>query len=289
MTTAAVTGATGFVGAHLVAELLLRGVKVAALCRENSPRLGRLPQKVEIFHDLDALPEADVFYHLAWEHASGPGRADALAQSGNAGLTARAMLAASRAGCRRFVALGTVYERLAPQIAGSKKFSGSDFYILSKEYSRLMANQLAYKLGIEFVWCTICHPIGRMMKRDQMMAFVADSLVKGKKPALGPALTYYDVAAVEDVALGLRLLGETEELSRREYYIGSGEPKPLREWLEEARDALGVKTPLGIGERADDGLRFDKSWFDISPLQKDTGFAPKVSFAEAVGNIIAVK
>ncbi len=149
-----------------------------------------------------------------------------------------------------------------------------------------MAGQLAYKLEMEFAWCTICHPIGRMMKRDQMMAIVADGLLAGKSPAIGPALTFYDVVAVEDVALGLRLLGEAEKnaLSRREYYIGSGTPKLLREWLEEARDALGVNTPLGIGKRADDGLRFDKSWFDISALREDTGYAPRMSFAEAVAN-----
>lgn len=282
---AIVTGATGFAGIHLVAELLGQGAQVTALCRENSPNRGRLPPQAAISGSMETLPQADIFYHLAWESASGPGRGDAPIQARNAEMTLDALLTAHRLGCKRFIALGTIYERLAERIASSGCFSGSDFYILSKRYAHLMADQLAHKLGIEFVWCTICHPVGRLIKPDQMMAFVASSLLSGKKPALGPALTAYDIVAVEDVARGLRLLGQSGPLLRREYYIGSGTPKPLYQWLEEARRILCAQTPLGIGERPDDGLRFDESWFDISPLAAETGYAPQTGFAKAVTNM----
>jgi nucleoside-diphosphate-sugar epimerase len=282
---AIVTGASGFIGIHLVRALLDNSIRVTALCRENSPNLNRLPPDTNIIYNMNDLPKADVFYHLAWESASGPGRADARIQCKNAELTLNALTAAHRLGCKRFIALGTVYERLAPQISSAGKFSGPDFYVLSKGYAHAIANQLAYKLGIAFVWCTICHPIGKLIKPDQFMASVVSGLLSGKSPSLGPALTVYDVTAVEDIALGLRLLGEAETLQHREYYIGSGTPKPLRRWLEEARSVLGTKTALGFGERPDDGLRFEESWFDIAPLKTDTGYAPAVSFADAVTNV----
>jgi nucleoside-diphosphate-sugar epimerase len=282
---AIVTGATGFIGVHLVAELLTHGSRVTALCLKDDPALSRLPTEVGIEYDMQDLPEADVFYHLAWQSASGQGRGDALIQSRNACMTVDALLTSYRLGCRRFVALGTIYEKLAPQIIASGKVGGADFYILSKEYAHSMANQLGYKLGIEFAWCTICHPIGRLIKPEQMMASVVSKLLEGTSPPLGPCLTTYDIVAVEDVAQGLRLLGEAGELSQRAYYIGSGSPKPLRAWLEEARRVLGAGIPLGFGEREDDGLRFDESWFDISPLQRDTGYAPLTGFAGAVQNV----
>ena len=288
MKSAIVTGATGFIGIHLVEELLACGVRVSALCRENSPNRDRLPHTVEVFADMEALPKADVFYHLAWDGASGSERRDALKQEINTGLALRAQLCALNCGCGRFIALGTIYERLAPQIMASKNFGGSDFYILSKSYAHSMANQLAYMLKQEFVWCTICHPIGRLMKRDQLMAIVISDLLAGKKPALGPARTYYDIVAVEDVARGLRLLGQTERVGR-EYYIGSGSPKPLYEWLEQARLALGADTALGIGALPDDGLRFDKRWFDIAPLKALTGYAPQVGFERAVATAAGMK
>jgi len=283
--TAIITGSTGFVGVHLVSELLVRGVKVSALCRENSPNIDRLPSGVDIIFDANKLPCADVFYHLAWESASGQGRSDAVLQSGNAEMTLIALLTAKKLDCGRFLALGTIYENLAGQVVAAAKSGGSDFYILSKNYAHLMANQLAYKLGIDFVWCKICHPIGRLIKAEQMMAFVVSNLIRGIKPDFGPALTPYDIVAVEDVAQGLYLLGSCGELSEREYYIGSGCPRLLYKWLEDTHRILDASVPLGIGERPDDGLRFDEEWFDITLLQTETGYAPKISFVDAVSNV----
>ncbi len=285
MTHAIVTGATGFIGTHLVAELLQSGARVTALCLENDPHINRLPPRADIAYAMERLPNADIFYHLAWESASGPGRADAFIQSKSAVLALEALSHAHRLGCARFIALGTVYERLAAQVTQAGRFGGADFYILAKRYAHDMAGQLAHKLGIDFVWCEICHPIGRLVKEDQMLASVVSGLLNGASPPLGPALSGYDIVAVGDVALGLRLLGEAARLSRREYYIGSGAPGPLRAWLEEARSVLGADTALGIGQRPDDGLRFNESWFDITPLTADTGYAPRVPFAAAVAEM----
>lgn len=285
MSHAIVTGAAGFVGVHLVSELLANDIQVSALCIPNDPNQSRLPPDVRIYTDMTQLPEADTFYHLAWESASGPGRGDAPLQARNAELTQKVLLKAHQLGCKRFIALGTIYERLAPQILSAGQYSGLDFYLLSKAYAHAMASQLAYKLDIGFVWCTICHPIGRLMKPDQMMAFVVSSLLAGVSPPLSMALTPYDIVSVRDVALGLRLLSGPQPLKNREYYIGSGAQRPLREWLLEARRLLGSMTPLGFGKRPGDGLRFDESWFDISPLTAATGYTPKVSFAEALAEL----
>ncbi len=284
MKSAVITGATGFIGVHLAEELLSCGVRVAALCRENSPNRERLPPSVEVFAKMEELPKADVFYHLAWEGATGPGRADALLQARNAELALSALLCANERGCGRFIALGTIYERLVPQITAQGRFGGSDFYILSKSYAHAMTNQLARMLKQEYVWCTICHPIGELMKRDQLMASVISGLLAGESLALGPCETYYDIVAVEDVARGLRMLGQAGRVGR-EYYIGSGAPKPLREWLEQARLALGAEAKLGIGILPGDGLLFDKSWFDIAPLRALTGYSPQVGFEQAVANV----
>jgi len=283
--TAIITGATGFVGVHLVEELQSHNVDVTALCREGSQNMDRLPPGVETAYHLDDLPSADVFYHLAWEGASGIGRGDATLQARNAELTLHSLLAAHRLRCSRFVALGTIYENFASQIKASATSGSADFYILSKEYAHSMANQLAYKVDMDFVWCKICHPIGRFIKPEQMMAFVISSLLAGVKPSFGPALTSYDIIAVEDVAQGLYLVGCCESLTKWEYYIGSGFPQPLYKWLEETRNILDVNVPIGIGEKPDDRLQFDENWFDIMPLATETGYAPTVSFARAVDNV----
>ena len=84
---AVVTGATGFVGTHLVDELISRGVEVTALCRGGSANLSRIHRDARVVYGFDALPPADVCYHLAWEGASGELRVDERVQVSNAMLT----------------------------------------------------------------------------------------------------------------------------------------------------------------------------------------------------------
>jgi nucleoside-diphosphate-sugar epimerase len=285
MKSAIVTGAAGFVGTHLVNELLSHGIEVTALCRVGSRNTSRLPDGVRIEYKLDALPRADVFYHLAWESASGAGRANAELQSRNATFTITTLEAAAGIGCGKFIALGTIYEKLSSQVTASGAFGGSDFYILSKEYAHVMADKLAYKLGIDFTWCTVCHPFGSYVKREQMLASVIEKLRLGESMDFGPGREYYDITAAADLACGLRLAGGTAA-RRREYFIGSGTPRILREYIEETRRVLGGDASVIYDARPDDGLRFKREWFDITPLSRDVGYAPKTQFAEMVKKYI---
>lgn len=289
MKSAIITGATGFIGTHLCSELLKNDIKITGLAREDSGNIERL-QDINLvwcgMDDYDSFEgeEADTFYHLAWEGATGTGRDDEELQAKNIARTIKALKAAKRLGCRRFVALGTVYENLVPQILVESRHRKPDFYLLSKQSSHHICKKLAEKLDIEFVWATIFQPIGRYIKKEQVMTYAIAGLLSGEPPEFGPAMEPYDITAVEDIAYGLRLLGSCA-LTKKEYYIGSGSPMLMKEYLKRAKKVLGVATELKIGARPDDGLRFSYAWYDISPIKKDTGYSVHVSFEQAVRNV----
>lgn len=289
MKKAIVSGATGFIGTHLCMELLNNNIDVIGLAREDSPNTQRTENVELIWCSMDEYDSltgitADTFYHLAWDGATGVGRDDEELQALNIARSIQALKAAKRLGCKRFVALGTVYENLVPQILLDSVHRKPDFYLLSKQSTHYMCEKLAQKLDIEFVWATIFQPIGKYIKKEQVMSYTISGLLEGNPPTFGPAMEPYDITAVEDIAYGLRLLGECE-LSRREYYIGSGAPMLMKDYLQRAKEVLGVDTELKIGERSDDGLRFSFDWYDISPLQKDTGYAIRVGYDQAVRNV----
>lgn len=289
MKSAIVTGATGFIGTHLCNELLKNDIKVTGLARKDSRNMKRV-QDVNLVqcgmddYDFFEGEKADTFYHLAWEGATGTGRDDEELQAKNIARTIKALKAAKRLGCRRFVALGTVYEKLVPQILMHSRHRKPDFYLLSKQSSHYICMKLAEKLDIEFVWATIFQPIGRYIKNEQVMTYAISGLLSGEPPEFGPAMEPYDITAVEDIAYGMRLLGNCE-LTRKEYYIGSGSPMLMKEYLKRARKVLGVDTELKFGVRPDDGLRFSFDWYDISPITKDTGYSVRVGFEQAVVNV----
>ena len=283
MKRAIITGATGFVGTHLVERLLLENVEVVAVCRKESPNLNRLPKDVVVVYEMSRLPRADVFFHLAWDGASGPGRVDPLLQSKNISRCLLALESSYKCGAK-FVGLGTVYERFAEKTAGSEDFRSPSFYILAKHSSHALSSQYAYKLGCEYVWCQICHPIGRYIKSEQLIAYTVSSFLSGNPPEFGTAASFFDVVAVKDVALGLYMLGKSK-LPNRDYYIGSGSPMLLREYIEKTRLVLSSETLPVFGKRKDDGLIFDKQWFDITPAIRDAGYAPIVPFELAVWEV----
>lgn len=289
MKSAIVTGATGFIGTHLCSELLKNDIKVTGLARKDSRNMKRLQDVNLVWCGMDEYDsfdgeKADTFYHLAWEGATGTGRDDEELQIKNTARTIKALKAAKRLGCRRFVALGTVYEKLVPQILTDPQHRKPDFYLLSKQSAHYICMKLAEKLDIEFVWATIFQPIGRYIKKEQVMTYAITGLLSGEPPEFGPAMEPCDITAVEDIAYGLRLLGNCE-LTKKEYYIGSGSPMIMKEYLKRAREVLGVDTELKIGVRPDDGLRFSFDWFDISQIKKDTGYSVRVGFEQAVVNV----
>ncbi len=119
MTTIAVTGATGYVGRFVVAELQNRGITVCALSRANSDRSG-FAQPIKWvtgdLRDTDAIHQlvenADAVVHLAYEHVSGKyrnGEGDDLPAWLDANLNGslRLLQAARQAGVKRFVFLSS--------------------------------------------------------------------------------------------------------------------------------------------------------------------------------------
>lgn len=113
-TTCLVTGATGFLGAHLCRELLDAGYKVRALVRDVDAAKARLPEGVEL-HEGNVLDEASVLaaakgcqalFHCAGKVSRDPEDAIALHEVNVEG-TKRVFQAAREAGIQRAVHAST--------------------------------------------------------------------------------------------------------------------------------------------------------------------------------------
>lgn len=66
------------------------------------------------------------------------------------------------------------------------------------------------------------------------------------------------------------------------YYIGSGEPKPLREFLLEMRDIVNPEAELGLGDIPFKGVDISYDQFDLKKVERDTGYQNEVPFAEGI-------
>lgn len=288
-----VTGATGFIGYHLVNTLVSQGILVYAICSTNSSHKTRLAEFIEVkiiscdLKEIGMLPnliserDFDVIYHLAWNGASGDLRADYNVQIDNIRWTTQLAEVARELGCKKIVVTGTVCENQCEAIIQKEMFSGSSYYLLAKKTSYDMLKMHCLQKGITLVWCTFYHPIGRYNKQEQLIANTIWKLMVGEKLEFSSGKQLFDVISVKDLAWGLYLSGE-KALKKDRYFIGSGQPRQLAEYLQKVRDIVKEDAELRFGKFIDDKLPMERSWLDIAEFSFETGFEPQSSFEDGV-------
>lgn len=274
-----INGASGYLGYHLTANMLEAGHTVYAVCRKTSGHLNEFAENKQLHVVItaqDALSERikwaeiDIWYQLLWDGARGENRKDPLLQLSNESLYVNALKTAEEIGCKKIIYTGTVYENFADDILADKAFNKHSFYILAKKHAHEITYQLSKSMNIEYIWTQFCHPVGKYMDKEQLFPYAVNAFVNDLPTSFGSCSNWFDIISVGYLADCLRLLGENVT-GHDMYYIGSGEPKRLREYLETAAEICGYSLPIGFGKRPDDGLVFRREWFDIRNLVDDIG------------------
>ena len=91
----------------------------------------------------------------------------------------------------------------------------------------------------------------------------------------------WDYLYSKDAGRALYLCGEKGR-DGTVYCLGSGQARPLRNYIEELRHIAAPGASLGLGELPYGPRQVMELWADISDLQRDTGFKPEYSFGEGI-------
>ena len=293
MKKAIVTGANGFVGQWLVKELIRHDITVYAVIKDENEDIsvfGVINELNIVYCDLsniknlcDLIPDndIDVFYHLAWTGAGGPLRADYAVQLDNARYSCDAAYAAKQLGCKKFLAAGTITENVVDNMLKMQNPSQNMMYGICKKTTRLLLNVYCQMIELPFVWMQFSNIFGPGNFSGNLISYTMTELINGKKPSFSKGTQPYDFIYIKDLVNAVYLLG-VKELKERSYFLGSGKSRLLREYLSAIPEILGNGYEVGIGERPEDGIEYKTEWFDISALQRDTGFCPAYDFKDAI-------
>ena len=293
MKKAIVTGANGFVGSWLVKELAARNVTVYAVVRDADADISRIGalSNVKIFYcnleNIRNLPESitdrdiECFYHLAWAGAWGGLRADHNVQLSNAGYCCDAAYAAKQIGCEKFLCAGTVSENIADGVSELDKVSQNMMYAICKQTARKLLSVYCRMIDIKLIWMQFSNIYGPGDRTNNLICYTLTEILNNRKPTFSKGSQPYDFIFIKDLVHAVYLLGSCNIPSDK-YFLGSGNGRPLCEYLSEIPEILGNGCQVGLGERPEDGIVYNKEWFDISKLQKDTGFVSQYSFEEGI-------
>jgi nucleoside-diphosphate-sugar epimerase len=253
------TGASGFLGAHVVRALLARGVAVTALVRPGSDlwRLAEGPSALASadLSDAEAVARVladvrpEVVCDLAWHGVGNRFHDDPAQVSANLRPHLDLLQAAAHAGCRRWIGLGSQAE-YGPQAARIDEGCAtrpSTVYGAVKLAVGVVGQRLAARAGMEFVWLRLFSCYGPMDAPGWLIPSVTLTLLRCARPKLTAGTQKWDYLFVEDAA---RAVAEAALATRMEgvYNLGSGRGVPVREIVEAIRDLVDPALPLGFGE-----------------------------------------
>jgi nucleoside-diphosphate-sugar epimerase len=308
-----VTGATGFIGHHLVERLLEAGCRVKALVRGDSKNSSALDARIDLTHGdvrtADAVQRAAegcaVIYHLAAKTSHG-GASPEETYSTNVEGTKIVAEAALRAGVKRLVlasttgVYGPVSNRSIDARTPVKPYSP---YTRSKvEAEKLLLSRHSSQ-GLGVVVARITSVFGRG-HRGWLGLFRA--IRAGEFRFIGSGENYRHPGDIADIVEGLVLCGTAANVEGRTYNLAGNEPLPLRTMIAlicEELQAPALRSPwpelplhayrlLNSVFRACGGEqlpRFDRvrffltdETFDQSRERSELGHRPCVTMREAV-------
>lgn len=298
MKKAIVTGATGFIGKFLVRELVKQHVEVIAVVRRRTKNLAAidaLPVRIiecniadyHTIPDIIADRDVDAVFHIAWQGVSDQDARNEAIQMRNLQSTLDLIEAMHTMKIGTFVGCGSMHEAEAlVEMSEDKVITNLGYmYKATKTAAHWMGKAKAGAYGIRFFWPLI-NTYGEEERSARLVNTIIRKVLRGESPALSAGNQYYDFIHVSDVARALILIAENG-VDGTNYMIGSGEAKPLKEFLKivgKVANELheGGDVSLGFGEITSNVISLPLSTFDVTKLYHDTGFKPLISFEEGI-------
>ena len=286
-----ITGADGFVGSNTAQCFLDHGIEVLALDIVDKPR--RLtPQTGLSYKCVDitdkeqllkaiSIEEYDTFVHFAWAGSAGPLRTDYNLQMQNALNTVECLKTARELGCSRFVCAGSIMEReveAAVHTQGSRPGMGY-IYGMGKHIAHCLCKSVAANIGIDLLWPMITNAYGVGELSPRFVNTTLRKIINHEPLQFTAGTQNYDFVYVTDVAQAFFDVAE-KGVPFKEYIIGSGNARPLKEFIIEMQQALAPDQTPQFGDVPFTGTNLPLSAFDTTDIEQDCGFKPKVGFAE---------
>ena len=240
MATALVTGATGFVGSHLVDVLLEKGWKVAALVRKSSNLRWIEGKPVERFDpDASPLPDCDVLFHVA-----GVIRADTYAEylAGNRDLAVKIFRAART---RRYVHVSSL-AAAGPGEAVDEATPCAPISLYGK--SKREGEAAVWRLR-ERIPVTVIRPPVVYGPRDFGLFDLYKTDSKGLRPEIGGPKRI-SIVHERDLVEGIVKAAETPAGANEVFYLANEETVEISELMGLIQRSLGKRAlRVGIPDR----------------------------------------
>ncbi len=295
-----VTGATSMVGVALIEAALNDNEvgKILVVVRPGSTKMARVPEdkrieKVEIdFDEYSKLKEYtgyDIFYHLAWSRTETYKETyeDMRLKCTCFRGVLDAVEIAHQIGCKKFVWAGGQSEYgiinddyMGPDTPCNPVRADGIMHLAAGKLARILCNQY----GMPFIWIRIFSIYGKYDRPNSMISTTVKKMIHGEPCLFTPAEQIWDFLNARDMGNAFYISGKVANEDKI-YCVGSGDARPLREFIEIIRDVVNPNAELLFGQLPYPANPIMRLCPDISDIVNDTGWSPQISFEDGIKEI----
>lgn len=297
-----ITGATSMIGSALIERLAHDGHRVIAVARTNAAKTLRIRQLpfVEIVHcDMDSYgnlsrlisDSVDAAVLMAWNGTRGKDRMDAAIQQQNEVCNASLLPELAKLGCHMIMTAGSQaeYGPLYSEQAQSEEAPTCPNTEYGKSKLRFyhMAHAFCQGQGIRLIEPRIFSVYGPNDDENTLIMSLLRLMLRNEPCHMTACVQMWDYVFIDDVVTGLvKLL--TEDHPGGVYNFGSGDCRPLKEYVEEIYRITGSRSALHYGAVPYPVTGMVNIHPNVSKL-RSTGWTPAVTFAEGIRQILKEK
>ncbi len=340
-----VTGATSFLGTALVRRLLRQGHQIYAVVRPNSPNRTRFEHEIAAvlpgsggkaaLHILeldmersDRLPQmisasCQVFIHLGWDGAGSDNRKNARVQRKNVQDSMKALEAARKLGCRKFLFSGSQAEYGLCQSVMTEETECvpvSEYGKAKLEFYRQAIRQVAVwneqaaagasdcqpekpgnRFLMEYIHTRIFSIYGPGDHPGSLVSTCLQTFREGGRMELGDCDQMWNYLYIDDLTEGLAALalsgkpvgytGITDGVRQPEsgiYNLAGSETatRPLKDYVEDIRRLCGGRGICLYGQLPPNAEGQAQLIPDIGKIRLAVGWEPNISFEKGIKHMI---
>tara|TARA_B110000503_G_C7128181_1_gene405628 strand:+ start:972 stop:1823 length:852 start_codon:yes stop_codon:yes gene_type:complete len=263
MKQALITGATGFVGKHVLRILKSKNINLTAVIRNGKEKkdiefssIKNIITTNNLFLENSEWWEEkcrgiDIVIHIAWY--TEPGKYQNSTKNlecliGSLNLAKGAI----KAGVKKFVGIGTCfeYDLIEPVLSTDSPLKPSTPYADAKTALYLTLNHLLPMHNIEFNWCRLFYLFGEGEDARRLTPYLHSQLKKNKIAELSSGKQIRDFLDVADAA---KMIVEVIFGKKTgPFNICSGIPITIRQFAENIADEYGKRNLLKFNVKPDD-------------------------------------